>query len=68
MLFNTTQEGPAQVVYGPNSFRVVRPGTYVLCAVSEAEIPLQALTYWSAERQEAYATAELATQRLTQPE
>ena len=68
MLFNSTQDGPAQLVYGPNSYRIVRPGTYVLCAVSEAEIPLQQLTYWSAERQEAYATAEFATQRLTQPE
>jgi hypothetical protein len=43
----------------------VRPGQYVICAVTGASIPLDELTYWSAERQEAYASAEAATRRLT---
>jgi len=54
----------ATVIYGPNAFRVIRPGQHVLCAVTGEPIPLEELTYWSAERQEAYATAEIATRRL----
>ena len=54
----------ATVMYGPNAFRVIRPGQHVLCAVSGEPIPLEELTYWSAERQEAYASAEIATRRL----
>lgn len=54
----------AQLMYGPNGFRVMRPGTHVLCAVTGEPIPLEALRYWSAERQEAYATPEIATRRL----
>ena len=54
----------ATVIYGPNAFRVIRPGLHVLCAVSGEPIPLEELTYWSAERQEAYASAEIATRRL----
>ena len=48
----------------PNGFRVLNPGQFVVCAVSGAEIPLEALRYWSVDRQEAYASAELATRRL----
>ena len=54
----------AQLVYGPNGFRVMRPGTHVLCAVTGEPIPLEALRYWSAERQEAYASPKVATRRL----
>lgn len=55
----------ATLLYGPNGFRVIRPGHYVLCAVTGEPIPLEELRYWSAERQEAYASAEVATRRLT---
>ncbi|MFO1015815.1 MAG: DUF2093 domain-containing protein [Caulobacteraceae bacterium] len=41
--------------YGDGEFAVLRPGRYVPCAVSGIKIPLEALRYWSAERQEAYA-------------
>lgn len=54
----------AKLHYGPNGFRVMRPGPYVVCAVTAAEIPLEELRYWCVERQEAYATAEAATRRL----
>lgn len=57
-------ESPATLIYGPNGFRVVRPGHFVPCAISGAPIALDALRYWSVERQEAYATPELATQAL----
>jgi hypothetical protein len=43
---------------------MLKRGTFVLCAVSGERIPLDTLRYWSAERQEAYATPELATKRL----
>lgn len=54
----------AALYYQPNGFRVLKPGSYVLCAVSGEHIALEALRYWSVARQEAYATAELATRRL----
>lgn len=63
MLMNTSEK-PAKLYYGPSTFRVLRPGQHVLCAVSGQVIPLEELRYWSAERQEAYATAEIATRRL----
>jgi hypothetical protein len=53
----------ATLIYGPNGFRVVRPGHFVICVVRAAQIPLEELRYWSVERQEPYATAELATRR-----
>ncbi|MGY6550697.1 MAG: DUF2093 domain-containing protein [Erythrobacter sp.] len=54
----------AKLYYAPSSFRVLRPGSYVLCAVTGETIALEELRYWSAERQEAYASAEIATRRL----
>jgi hypothetical protein len=60
----SAQDRPATLRYGPNSFRVIQPGSHVLCAVSGRRIALDALRYWSVERQEPYATAEIATQRL----
>ena len=54
----------AQLVYGPNGFRVMRPGSHVLCAATGQEIALEELRYWSVQRQEAYATPEIATRRL----
>ena len=54
----------AQLIYGPNGFRVMRPGNHVVCAVSGEAIPLEALRYWSVDRQEPYASADFATRRL----
>ena len=56
----------ATLIYGPNGFRVIRQGHYVLCAVSGEPVALEELRYWSVERQEAYASPELATRRLTE--
>jgi hypothetical protein len=64
MLMNSGDRA-ATLLFGPNSFRVIRPGHFVLCAVTGEAIPLEALRYWSVERQEAYASPELATSRLT---
>ena len=54
----------AKLYYGPSTFRVLRPGQHVYCAVTGETIPLETLCYWSAEHQEAYASAEIATKRL----
>ena len=59
--------GPALVSYGDNEFTVMRPGRYVLCAVSGRPIPLEALRYWSALRQEAYAGPAEAARALAGP-
>jgi hypothetical protein len=53
----------AVVHYGTPDFEIVQPGDYVRCAVSDRSIPLERLTYWSVELQEAYATAEFMTKR-----
>jgi len=51
----------AKLHYLANGFRVLVPGDHVLCALSKAPIPLENLRYWSVARQEAYASAALAT-------
>lgn len=63
----TPADKAAKLYYGPSSFRVLRPGSHVLCAVTDEAIPLPELRYWSAERQEAYASCEIATRRLLGP-
>ena len=57
-------EHAATLLYGPNAFRVIKPGRFVLCAVSGEPIALEELRYWSVDRQEAYASPEIATRRL----
>ena len=44
----------AQLRYGPNTFEVLKNGDHVICAVSGKKIPLENLTYWNVELQEAY--------------
>lgn len=52
--------------YGDGEFAVIRPGRAVTCAVSGRAVPLEALRYWSARLQEAYAGPAEAFQRLGQ--
>jgi hypothetical protein len=54
----------AKLHYGDGDFAVLKPGRYVVCAVTGVKIPLEALRYWSAARQEAYASATEAAQRF----
>jgi len=60
----SSNDRPAVLHYGPNGFRVVTPGSHVVCAVSGEAIMLEALRYWSVDRQEPYASCEIATRRL----
>lgn len=47
-------DGLAQLHYGDGDYVVLKPGRFVICAVTGRRIPLDALRYWSIERQEAY--------------
>jgi len=60
----SSNERPAVLRYEQNGFRVLSAGSFVLCAVSGERIPLETLRYWNEERQEAYASADVATRRL----
>ena len=58
------QNGEAVVEYGDGTMRVVKPGSFVRCAVTGESIPLDWLRYWSATRQEAYVSPEAIMKRL----
>ncbi len=58
-------DAPATVHYGDGEYVVMKPGRHVLCAVSGRPIALEALRYWSASHQEAYAGAQEALTRWT---
>lgn len=53
----------AEVRYLDSDFQVLTPGSYVRCAVTDTEIPLEELKYWSVTRQEAYVDADVAGRR-----
>ncbi len=57
-------EGQAELEYLDGEYRVIRSGSYVVCAVTGVHIPIDALRYWSVDLQEAYATAEIAMKRF----
>lgn len=60
----SAQGRAARLQFLPNGFRQLTAGDHVVCAVTAAEIPLDNLRYWSVELQEAYASPEVATQRM----
>lgn len=57
-------DGLAELEFLDGEYRVVRPGSFVLCAVTGMQIPLEALRYWSVDLQEAYASPNVALQRF----
>src|SRR5258705_667475 len=61
--FGPSGHGEAQVQYLDGDFRVISPGTYVRCAITDARIPLDELKYWSVDLQEAYAVPSAVLQR-----
>lgn len=60
----SNSDRPARLHYMANGFRVLSPGDHVVCGVSGARIPLELLRYWSVGRQEAFASAHLASEAL----
>lgn len=65
MNIHSTPSLPGQAVlqYGDGEYSIMRPGKFVICAVSGRQIPLDALRYWNATTQEAYAGPEEALTR-----
>ncbi|MGY4315775.1 hypothetical protein ACVWW1_005102 [Bradyrhizobium sp. JR3.5] len=61
--FGPSGHGEAQVQYLDGDFRVISPGTFVRCAITDVRIPLDELKYWSVDLQEAYATPTAVLQR-----
>ncbi|MFN8831669.1 MAG: DUF2093 domain-containing protein [Labrys sp. (in: a-proteobacteria)] len=56
--------GEAHVEFLDGDYRIIKPGSFVRCAVTGAAVPLDELRYWSVERKEAYASREAVLQRL----
>ncbi len=57
-------EGLADIEYLDGKYRVIKAGSFVICAVTGIHIPLDALRYWSVDLQEAYASPQVATKRF----
>ena len=57
-------QGLAELEYLDGEYRVIRPGSFVVCAVTGLQIPLEALRYWSVDLQEAYASPAVALARF----
>ena len=53
----------AKLKYLTNNFEVIQDGDHVICAISGKKIPLEKLTYWSVEDQEAYFSYIEATNK-----
>ena len=54
----------AKLKFHPNNFEIVEKGDYVVCAVSGKNIPLNQLTYWNVDLQEAYYSPKEAKIRF----
>jgi len=63
-------EGPrsreARIRFFDGDFQVTSPGAFVRCAVTGASIPIDALKYWSVDRQDAYINAKISLKRETE--
>ncbi|MDB5647679.1 DUF2093 domain-containing protein [Methylobacterium sp.] len=64
--FERGASGEAVVEYGDGTMRVVKPGSFVRCAVTGEPIALDALRYWSAALQEAYISPAAVMKRLSE--
>lgn len=54
---NSLLQGEAQIHYGDSDFTILEMGAFVKCAITGDPIPLERLSYWNADRQEAYKDA-----------
>ena len=57
-------QGLAELQYLDGEYHVLKAGSFVLCAVTGVQIPLEALRYWSVDMQEAYASPAVALKRM----
>ena len=58
--------GEAKLRFLDADFEVLKPGRFVMCAVTKRKIALEDLRYWSVDAQEAYFDAETALKRWKQ--
>ena len=54
----------AKLKFHPNNFEIIENGDYVVCAISGKNIPLNQLTYWNVDLQEAYYSPKEAKIRF----
>lgn len=54
----------AVVEFLDGDFRVIKPGKFVRCAITNDPIPLDELRYWNVARQEAYASRDAVLMAL----
>ncbi|MGI9412915.1 MAG: DUF2093 domain-containing protein [Hyphomicrobiales bacterium] len=59
--FTAGQE--ARLTYQASEYHIDKPGDFVRCAVTGKPIPLELLRDWSVERQEPYASIDVALER-----
>ncbi|HEY0105503.1 MAG TPA: DUF2093 domain-containing protein [Rhizomicrobium sp.] len=57
-------DGQAVLEYLDGEFRVVKAGSFVVCAVTGVHVPVESLRYWSVDLQEAYANPIVALKRM----
>ena len=62
--FDRELDGPASLHFGDGEYAVLKPGRYVVCAVSGRHVALDVLRYWSVAHQEPYAGPAQALSRL----
>ena len=53
----------AKIKFYNNSFNIIEEGEFVICAISGREIPIEQLSYWNVDLQEAYYSAKEANER-----
>jgi len=63
MDFSALRSEEAKIEYLSGDYKILKHGSYVVCAVTGKPIPLDELRYWSFERQEAYLNCEVSYQR-----
>ena len=53
-----------KLYYLPGKWEMIEYGDYVCCSITGEKISLDQLRYWNVEKQEAYASADIATRRF----
>ena len=53
----------AKLHYKHNSFDIIEEGSFVVCAISGKEIPIENLNYWNVDLQEAYYSYQEASMK-----
>ena len=54
----------ASLMYFSGYYEIIKPGSFVKCAVTNTHINLDNLRYWNAELQEAYVSCEVSFNRM----